>query len=935
MTASTSAERYPLTPQLHANRLIGSAQLLTWVLWRPPAWRGYISRIDPALPPDCRFGDLTRAHWRHPLMRRMLWGYVVYVPLVLLASLLALLAFERTGVVFAVGMIAPLLVSLILLVVGGATQSIAVGLALSVPGGLVFALGYALIGDLGYPTHIDPRTLMLYALMLGLGGSIAGSVAEQTVAATSFQVLLPRRQWNAWVSALIGGLVIGGAAVYATYTLLRFAIVGLGEKPIGVSPQSLPMAGGIALLLVVLLLASVEWRRARSVLVVTGAMLGLTVLAFVGLQRLDLFQVACVAFTCMFLALISIPYVMVEQLVGPRLAVLVSTLGLGGGFIAWMIAAAELPALRTLGLTLACLLGGLGFMWWGELLVHPLVDLWDLLLLRLDERGWSGRPQLRRHAAFWFPQHSLPFAKLEEHLVLVAERDPAEGSAAIERLSAGHQRWAAQSAQIELCARALERCQTIDDIVVAHQALGGGELDSPVSPLLRRFYRIGQNTRAAVNNNTVYHKRLVFGVIDEQLCTLLNEMAITSGMYAPRFQPIAAQWRRIVQAQIAELAAAIEYSQEIDNPYIFSVPLTDQQDMFVGRVDIAARIEQLLLDRRRPPLLLYGQRRMGKTSLLRNLGRLLPSTVVLLFVDGEGIAGASNFGDFLFGVMQAMVRSAEHHRGLRLPRASEAMCQARPFGYFNDWLDEIEDAMTAQGYSAALLALDEFESLDTISDQGRFDARDVLRTLRHLVQHRPRFKVLLAGSHTLEDFRHWATYLINMQIIKISYLHASDTIALIERPIEDFPLCYEPAASQLIAGLTRGHPHLVQLLCYEVVELKNSRAVDQRRLVTPADVEDAVALALQTGDLFFSDLANQVGNAGSELLYFLARQPGGADRATLAAALSAPLDATLDLLLRRDIIELVDGQYRFQVELIRRWFVQFDRVPALEERAVA
>ena len=104
---------------------------------------------------------------------------------------------------------------------------------------------------------------------------------------------------------------------------------------------------------------------------------------------------------------------------------------------------------------------------------------------------------------------------------------------------------------------------------------------------------------------------------------------------------------------------------------------------------------------------------------------------------------------------------------------------------------------------------------------------------------------------------------------------------------------------------------------------------------TSADPINAVALALQTGDLFFSDLANQVGNAGSELLYFLARQPGGADRATLAAALSAPLDATLDLLLRRDIIELVDGQYRFQVELIRRWFVQFDRVPALEERAVA
>jgi hypothetical protein len=30
----------------------------------------------------------------------------------------------------------------------------------------------------------------------------------------------------------------------------------------------------------------------------------------------------------------------------------------------------------------------------------------------------------------------------------------------------------------------------------------------------------------------------------------------------------------------------------------------------------------------------------------------------------------------------------------------------------------------------------------------------------------------------------------------------------------------------------------------------------------------------------------------------------------------------LDLLTRRELIELADGGYRFQVELIRRWFAQ-------------
>src|SRR4030095_11613776 len=83
-------------------------------------------------------------------------------------------------------------------------------------------------------------------------------------------------------------------------------------------------------------------------------------------------------------------------------------------------------------------------------------------------------------------------------------------------------------------------------------------------------------------------------------------------------------------------ARTIEQRQEIESPYIVGVPLTAQQDIFVGRVDISAQIERLLLSRQCPPLLLYGQRRMGKTSLLNNLGRLLPSAIVPLFVDAMG-----------------------------------------------------------------------------------------------------------------------------------------------------------------------------------------------------------------------------------------------------------------------------------------------------------
>ena len=107
------------------------------------------------------------------------------------------------------------------------------------------------------------------------------------------------------------------------------------------------------------------------------------------------------------------------------------------------------------------------------------------------------------------------------------------------------------------------------------------------------------------------------------------------------------------------------------SPYIFGIPLAEHQEIFVGRSDIIKDIEKLLLDRLCPPLLLYGQRRTGKTSLLNNLGRLLPSTIIPLFVDLQGPTSlARDYAGFLYNIARAMISSAKIHRDLVLPSLS-------------------------------------------------------------------------------------------------------------------------------------------------------------------------------------------------------------------------------------------------------------------------
>jgi hypothetical protein len=507
------------------------------------------------------------------------------------------------------------------------------------------------------------------------------------------------------------------------------------------------------------------------------------------------------------------------------------------------------------------------------------------------------------------------------------ERNPSEGQAAMNYISTGRQRWAAQAAQIELDARRLERCHTVEEIAQMHSALGAGVLEGPAGALLRSFSKRSEDVAAGLAQAGIFNRRLVLRDVEEALDSVLRELTRSSDPYAGRFRPIAIQWQQIIAGHTAELARLAEERQEIQNPYIVGVPLTRRQQIFVGRIDVSARIESLLQDQHHPPLLLYGQRRMGKTSLLYNLRWMLPTRIVPLLVDLQGpVAQASDHLGLLYALAKGMSVSANQQE-LALPSLTRTSLASDPFVIFDDWLDNVEQALIASGRDTILLALDEFEALDRAINEKRFSEEAVLGTLRHIIQHRPRFKLLLAGSHTLNEFRRWSSYLINAQMLHISYLHESEARQLIERPVDNFALSYATDASQHVLDLTRGHPYLVQLLCSEIVTLKNEQAPDLRLWATRTDVERAVPEVLVRGHQFFADIeVNQVDEAGLAVLRFIAQQGEGQRRSdhTLRRqfAQRIALESTLTLLIRRELIEEVDSEYCFQVELIRRWFAR-------------
>jgi hypothetical protein len=114
----------------------------------------------------------------------------------------------------------------------------------------------------------------------------------------------------------------------------------------------------------------------------------------------------------------------------------------------------------------------------------------------------------------------------------------------------------------------------------------------------------------------------------------------------------------------------------------------------------------------------------------------------------------------------------------------------------------------------------------------------------------------------------------------------------------------------------------VQLICSEIVSLKNKQPINKRRLAQVSDVDAAIEGALQHGRFFFADIANnQITKKGAMILQHLAAKNGYSSEEYLKKNCPQDFETTMENLLLREIIEPTSDGYKFQVELIRRWFV--------------
>jgi len=247
-----------------------------------------------------------------------------------------------------------------------------------------------------------------------------------------------------------------------------------------------------------------------------------------------------------------------------------------------------------------------------------------------------------------------------------------------------------------------------------------------------------------------------------------------------------------------------------DNPYVVGNPVAPP--LFVGRTDIFNRVGEVWSAKSVPDsIILYGHRRMGKSSILRNLNQALQTESVIVYAD---MAGETSFvestPDLLLGLADKIYTALQPLASAKeITRPDQAAYNglssaAREFNRFT------EQARSALDGQALILALDEFEAVERAVEAGKI-GKEIYAFLRAKTQE-PWITLVLGGLHTLDEMSrdYQQPFYGSYENIRVSYLAHADAWRLITNPTEDFVLNYEPEAVERIIAETGGQPYLVQ-----------------------------------------------------------------------------------------------------------------------------
>lgn len=374
---------------------------------------------------------------------------------------------------------------------------------------------------------------------------------------------------------------------------------------------------------------------------------------------------------------------------------------------------------------------------------------------------------------------------------------------------------------------------------------------------------------------------------------------------------------------------------DIINPYIAGNPVTGPE-MFFGREDVFQFISRTLIGQHRDNVIvLYGQRRTGKTSVLYQLPSHLDERYLCIFVDLHGLS-LEGLGGFLWELTNHIIRILRRDYQITLPKLNRSVFMDDPRSSFEN--EFLNDLWSVVGNKHVLLLLDEAVRLQEQVEAGKLD-HEIFEYIRHLMQHYERLNFLFSLGSGLEEMEKEYSFLFSVGLYKkISFLDKKAANDLITLPVKDY-YKIEPDAVIRIFQITSGHPYFIQLLCHCLFNCWKQKRMAQMGI---HDVDDVLEEVVERGSAVLKHVWEESTPGEKAFMAGMVTAMGKHNHSinaeTIAKAWmrcnvmipSSEMTKAIRSLIARDIIVGQD-QFMFTIDLQRLWIQKHRRLEWVKE----